>query len=99
MRYYALYDENNKLTAIGTGDDGVEITEEEYSSLLSEIREKAGWENKLYSGEITPDEIPIQWRAEIERAVNERIAAYGKANEQEIGADEALAIILGGETA
>ena len=99
MRYYALYDEYNKLTTIGTGDDGVEITEGEYNRLLSEIREKARLEDSLYHGEITLDEIPEQWREEIEQAVNDRIAESGAADEQEISAEEALGIILGGATA
>ena len=37
MRYYKLI-ENGYLTAIGTGVGGIEITEEEYNSLLTHIR-------------------------------------------------------------
>ena len=94
--YYAQYNDSGKLIAIGTGPGGVEITESEYNALLSEIREKADLVNKLYSGEITIDAVPTEWQEEIQRRVDERIAAEGEADEQDISADEALDIILGG---
>lgn len=98
MKYFAQY-ENGILTAIGTGAGGVEITESEYNALLSEIREKAALVDKLYSGEITIADVPTEWQEEIQRRVDERIAAEGAATEQDIPAEEALNIILGGETA
>ena len=98
MRYYALYDSKNNLVAIGTGFGGTEITEAEYNSLLTEIREKAALVNKLYSGEITIDEVPADWQEEIQRRVEERIAAESVAEEQDISAEEALDILLGGAT-
>ena len=97
MRYYARYNEN-RLIAIGTGPGGTEITEAEYNALLAEIREKAALVNKLYSGEITIDEVPADWQEEIQRRVDERIAAEGSAEEQDISAEEALDILLGGAT-
>lgn len=99
MRYYAQYNDNGKLLAIGTGNGGMEITEAEYNALLAEIREKAALVDKLYSGEITIDDAPTDWQAEIQRRVDERIAAEGAAAEQDISAEEALTIILGGEEA
>ena len=99
MRYYAQYNDTGKLIAIGTGAGGNEITEAEYNALLSEIREKAALVDSLYNGEITIDSVPAQWQEEIRRRVNERIAAEGEAAQQEISADEALNIILGGEYA
>ena len=98
MRYYAQYNDTGKLVAIGTGSGGTEITEAEYNALLSEIREKASLVNKLYGGEITIDEVPADWQEEIQRRVDERIAAEGSAEEQDISADEALEILLGGAT-
>lgn len=98
MRYCAQYDESNRLIAIGTGYGGTEITEAEYNTLLSEIREKASLVDKLYRGEITIDDVPTDWQEEIQRRVNERIEAEGAAEEQDISAEEALDIILGGET-
>ena len=97
MRYYAQYDDSWKLIAIGTGPGGTEITESEYNALLSEIREKVALVDKLYSGEITIDDVPTDWQEEIQRRVDERIAAEGEADQQDISAEEALDIILGGE--
>ena len=98
MRYYAQYNDTGKLVAIGTGYGGTEITEAEYNALLSEIREKAALVDRLYSGEITIDDVPTDWQEEIQRRVDERIAAEGSAEEQDISAEEALDILLGGAT-
>ena len=98
MRYYAQYNDSGNLIAIGTGPGGTEITEAEYNALLAEIREKAALVDKLYSGEITIDEVPADWQEEIQRRVDERIAAEGIAEEQDISAEEALEILLGGAT-
>ena len=98
MRYYAQYNNSGALLAIGTGSGGTEITEAEYNALLAEIREKAALVDKLYSGEITIVDVPADWQEEIQRRVDERIAAEGAAAEQDISAEEALDIILGGET-
>lgn len=98
MRYYKQYNDSGQLIAIGTGYGGVEITEAEYNALLSEIREKADLVDKLYSGEITIDAVPVDWQEEIQRRVDERIAAEGSADEQDISAEEALDILLGGVT-
>ena len=96
MRYYAQYNNSGKLIAIGTGNGGTEITEAEYNALLAEIREKAAFVNKLYSGEITIDDVPNDWKEEIQRRVDERIQADGEAENQPISAEEAMDIILGG---
>ena len=95
MRYYAKYNDSGKLIAIGTGSGGVEITEAEYNRLLTEIREKAALVDRLYSGEITIGDVPTDWREEIQRRVNERIAAEGEAAQQEISGDELLNMIEG----
>ena len=98
MRYYAQYNDSGKLVAIGTGPGGTEITEADYTRLLAEIREKAALVDKLYAGEITIDAVPVDWQEEIQRRVDERIAAEGSAEEQDISAEEALDILLGGAT-
>lgn len=95
MRYYAQYNDSGKLLAIGTGAGGTEITETEYNALLAEIREKAALVGKLYSGEITLDEVPADWQEEIQRRVNERIAAEGEAAEQPVSGDELLSMLEG----
>ena len=98
MRFFAQYNNSGKLLAIGTGYGGEEITEAEYNALLSEIREKVDLVNRLYSGEITIEDVPTEWQGEIQRRVDERIAAEGIAEEQDISAEEALDILLGGAT-
>ena len=97
MRYYAQYNEFGKLTAIGTGYGGTEITESEYYALLTEIREKSALVDRLYSGEITIDDVPSEWPEEIRRRVDERIKQEGTLDEQPISAEDAMNIILGGE--
>ena len=97
MRYYAQYNDYGKLIAIGTGPGGTKITESEYNTLLTEIREKAALVDQLYTGEITIDDVPTEWQEEIQRRVDERIAMELEAENQEISAEEALNIILGGE--
>ena len=94
MRYFAHYSDEN-IVSIGTGAGGTEITEAEYNALLSEIREKAALVDKLYSGEITIDEVTAEWQEEIQRRVNERIAAEGEAAEQDISGDEFLSMMEG----
>ena len=98
VRYFARYNASVGLMAIGTGLGGTEITEAEYNLRLAEIREKASIVNQLYNGEITLADVPEAWREEIQRRVEERIAAEGAAEEQDIPAEEALDIILGGVT-
>ena len=93
MRFFAQYNDSGKLLAIGTGAGGTEITEAEYNDLLAEIREKAALVDKLYSGEITLDEVPADWQEEIQRRVNERITAEGEAAEQPISGDEFLSMM------
>ena len=51
--------------------------------------------DKLYSGEITLADVPEEWRDEIQRRVNERIAAEGEAAQEEITGDELLTMIEG----
>lgn len=96
VRYYAQYDETNNLIAIGTGDGGVEITESEYNNLLTIIQEKSKLVDQLYNCEITIDDVPADWQEDIQRRVDERVAAEGLAEEQDIPAEEALDILLGG---
>lgn len=99
MRYVKYVDnDTGRLLAIGTGPGGVEITEAEYNDLLTEIREKAALVDKLYNNTITLADVPAEWQEEIQRRVDERIEQQGAADEQDIPAEEALNIILGGET-
>ena len=67
MRYYKMTDTDGNLTAIGTGSGSVEITEEEYAALSTEIAEKAALVAALAAGEITENDIREDWREEIVR--------------------------------
>lgn len=92
MRYYAQYDENGKLIAIGTGYSGEEITEAEYNALLLEIQAKAELVDKLYKEEITIDDVPAEWQEEIQRRVDERIAADAEAEAEATAEDYEAAL-------
>lgn len=96
MRFFVKQDITGRIYAVGIGNGGTEITETEYNRLMSEIREKAALVDKLYSGEITIEDVPEEWQEEIQRRVDERIQADGEAAEQPISAEEAMDIILGG---
>ena len=67
MRYYKMTDADGKLTAIGTGTGGTEITVEEYTVLAEEIAEKAALVAALAAGEIMENDIREDWREEIIR--------------------------------
>jgi hypothetical protein len=94
MRYYKSFD-GNRLMAVGVGYGGAEITEEEYNALLTTIREKAALANQLYNEEITIGEVPMEWQEEIQRRVNDRIAAEGEAAEQDISGEEFVDMLEG----
>ena len=74
--------------------DGVEITAEEYSAALEEIKTKTALANQLYNGEITIDAVPDEWREEIQQRVNERLAEID--DDPDLTDEEAIDIILGG---
>ena len=76
--------------------DGVEITAEEYSAALEEIKTKTELANQLYKGEITIDAVPAEWQEEIQQRVNERLTEID--DDPDLSAEEALDIILGGGT-
>lgn len=96
MRYYKETDENGRLIAIGIGLGHTEITEDEYNTLRTEMREKSDLADKLYWGKISIDAVPAERREEVQEMVNARIAENGTADEQDISDEEALAIIMGG---
>ena len=79
MRYYKMTDADGKLTAIGTGAGGTEITAEEYAALSAEIAEKAAMVAALAAGEIAETDLREDWRAEIVRraqALNAHAEGY-----------------------
>ena len=83
MRYYKMTDTDGRLTAIGTGSGGTEITEEEYAELSAEITAKAALVASLAAGEITNADIRDDWREEIVRRA-EAISAHAEGYTQEM---------------
>ena len=59
MRYYKQVSDES-LVVIGIGPGGTEITESEYNTLPTEIREKAVLVGRMYS-----DDVPVGWQEEI----------------------------------
>ena len=92
MRYYAQYNDNGKLIAIGTGYGGTEITEAEYNALLAEIRAKAQLVDDVYNGVKTLDDVPAEWQEEIQRRVTERQEAE-QAEPEETELEDAIAAL------
>lgn len=91
MRFYAKYD-REKLLYIGTGPGGTEITEAEYNTLLAEIRAKAQLVDDVYNGVKTLDDVPAEWRDEIQRRVTERQEAE-QAEPEETELEDAIAAL------
>ena len=93
MRHYAQYNDSGKLIAIGTGSSGgTEITEAEYNTLLAEIRAKAQLVDDVYNGVKTLDDVPAEWRDEIQRRVTERQEAE-QAEPEETELEDAIAAL------
>ena len=92
MRYYAQYNDSGKLIAIGTGYGGTEITEAEYNTMLAEIRAKAQLVDDVYNGVKTLDDVPAEWRDEIQRRVTERQEAE-QAEPEETELEDAIAAL------
>lgn len=79
MKYYKVI-ENEKIAMIGTQHNNIlslnsiEITEEEYNTLLAEFEEHQAkvseYVQKVRSGEITLDEVPTEYKREVEEIIN-----------------------------
>ncbi len=98
MRYYKMTDTDGKLTAIGTGSGGVEITAEEYAALYTDIADKTVLVAKLAAGEIAENDIREDWREEIVRRAGETSTGQDLYTEDELSAmtNAELEIILAG---
>lgn len=101
MRYYKIIDSTGRLLAIGIGDDGEEITEAEYNALMAVIHAQWDYISRLADGKITANDVPAEWRTEVVTEVEAIIKAREEAANmpEEITAEEALGILLGGEMA
>lgn len=74
--------------------DGIEITAEEYAAEIEIIKAKAEWTRKVLSGIANIEDVPDEWREEIENNVaNLQSSEEG---DDEISAEEALEIIMRG---
>lgn len=84
MKKHYIIRNDGKIT-LGCGDSlgGEEITKEEYDALLTEIRVKTVLVDKLYSGEITIEDVATEWKEEIQRRVDDRIKAEAEAENAE----------------
>ena len=75
MRYYKMTDADGKLTAIGTGAGGTEITAEEYTVLAGEIAEKAALRRaqalNVRVETYTQDALEAMTNAELERILSD----------------------------
>ena len=90
-RYYKQTD-GMYILAIGVGAGGTEITEAEYNTLLAEIRAKAQLVDDVYNGVKTLDDVPAEWRDEIQRRVTERQEAE-QAEPEETELEDAIAAL------
>lgn len=100
--FFKKVDETGKLLYCVTYDSNrpnitdpltIEITEDEYNAILAEIQRKAELVDQLYQGIITIDDVPEEWRVEIQQRVDELIAEQGRYEDLEIPADELKAMI------
>lgn len=97
MRYYAQYGENGKLQSVGIGNGGTEITLQEYEAHLHVIKQKVEHVNNVLHGTEIIEQVPAEWREEVQRRVD---AIKAQQNEEpELTAEEALSILLGGDVA
>ena len=86
-RYYCQYNDSGILLAIGTGPGGTEITEAEYNKIMAIIQSCPNVDGKGYKlkADLTWEEYDLPPVPE-------------PSDDDEISTDEALNILLGGET-
>ena len=99
MKYFALYDENGNLITFGTttAQNTVgEISEAEYLTLRQEAEAFNACVMAVYSGEMSLEDVPEKYKAEVEA----KVAKMKEANDKpesipDDPIDEALAILHG----
>ena len=74
MRYFAKYDAEGRLIAVGCGNGGHAISKAEYDELRRQIRQKALLVEQLCEGSIAISDVPTQWQAEIQTRADARMA-------------------------
>lgn len=99
MKYFANYDENGRLLSLQRGNrGGVAITAEEYNRLIAWILRINDLAYQVFNGEITMADVPEEDKAEVLIRVEEMQEHANTEQTEEISADEAIHIILEGET-
>lgn len=96
MRYYKLI-MDDEVVAIGTGPGGTEISKEAYEAMLLRIREIASLVDRLCAGQIGIEDVPEDLREEVRKNAEQRLSWQEDAEDEELSAEEALAIIVGGD--
>lgn len=100
MKYFAIRDESGEVISFGTTtakNTPYEITEAEHLVLKQEAETFNGYVNAVYSGEMSIEDVPEEYRADVEA----RIAEMKEADNQPEPVDpidEALAILRGEES-
>lgn len=85
-KYYKQLNDNGEVVAFLTYDYDpvitdpliIEVTEEEYVTVRAELREKTKLVNQLYRNKITIDDVPEEWRDDIQQKVDDLIATRGE---------------------
>lgn len=97
MRFYKEYDDKGRLIGIGAGDalNGVDITQEEYEALSAEIALNTERAEKIYRGEMSIEDVPEEWRENVQERVDRLVAELGPYDPEEITDEEAMDIITG----
>ena len=94
MKFFAVY-EGGELKEVGKlyGDFVTDfaITEAEYNTLLVEIHAKAQLVDDVYNGVKSLDDVPAEWRDEIQRRVTERQEADAEAEPEQSEMDDMAA--------
>ena len=100
MNYYIITENGYiKRIELSNCSSGQNITEAEYNTLLAEIRAKAQLVDDVYNGVKTLDDVPAEWRDEIQRRVTERQEAEAEAEPEQSEMDDmAAALTLLGVT-
>ena len=101
MRYYKEYNAKGWVVEIGAGDalNGIEITQQEYETLLSEMEAKMVYIEQVCRHEISINNVPAEWREEVQAGVDAIVAEIGEFDTRQISDSEALQIITGGDGA
>lgn len=99
MKCFANYDKNGRLLSLQRGNTGgVEITEEEYNRLIAWILRINDLAYLVFTGEISLAEVAEEDKAEVLIRVEAMQEAADAKQTEEISAEEAINIILEGET-